>query len=85
MNKELSENEVREMEGGWRLISDTFSNMHEDPLLEYLDDQCGICDTQDQFRSPSRTFKQFFDKEVVEKLCEWANKKAELLFAENST
>ncbi|XP_042878520.1 piggyBac transposable element-derived protein 4-like [Penaeus japonicus] len=38
---EFSENESREIEGGWRLISDIFSDMREDPLPEYLGDHCG--------------------------------------------
>lgn len=82
--EEFSEDEALEMEGGWTLIPDLFSDKREDPLPDYLGAPCGISEThKDRVASPGSAFKQFLDREVIEKLCEWTNKRAEMFFAQH--
>lgn len=83
-DEEISDTEAREMEGGWRLIADIFNDSREDPLPEYMSNQCGIRAAHEhQFTSASGAFKQFLDKDIIGKLCEWANKRATMFFTEH--
>lgn len=84
-SEDYSDVEERELEGGWRLISDIFSDRRPEPRPQFTAAFSGINPNLGEapFSRPSDAFKVYFDRELVSLLCDWTNQKAEKYFQDH--
>lgn len=80
---DVPEVEMREVEEGWRLIADVFSDKRPEALPPFVSQFSGLNPALGDLSVMSFTdiFKLFFDDELVGKLCEWVNERAVKYFA----
>ena len=79
-DEEFDENEPI-VEEGWSFMADPFKDERPDPLPDFTTDATGISGHVSQFQCPRDAFTYFFDSEVMDKLCEWMNNRANEYFA----
>ena len=63
------------VEEGWSFMADPCKDKPPGPLPVFSD-ATGISGNVAQFTCPQDAFINFFDSEVIDKLCEWLNKRA---------
>ena len=67
--------------GSWNLIGDVFRDERPNPLPDFTSVFSGVNPALEVPSTPSDAFKLFFDEDVVSKLCQWTNERAEKFFA----
>lgn len=83
--EELEEDDASDVnEGGntedWKFISDVFGDKRPSALPDFTTVFSGVNPGLEKPIFPCDAFKLFFDTEVVTKMCEWTNERAEKFF-----
>lgn len=85
LSEDISDDDEQNVSGGWNLLRDPFSDVRPEdvPTLTTLYE--GINEALEGYQcfTAYDAFILFFSDEVMEKLCQWTNEKAEIFFNKN--